>query len=164
MDRSKKVVFLSHCILNQNTVVHPLARAKGAYRQIIESIMEAGIGIHQMPCPEYKYLGLTRKPMTKEEYDTTDFRVICKEISHEIIKDMLEYKNNDYEIIGIIGINESPTCSIKGNNKGIFMEELFNLYNKSFCNNKAIDVSIEYSDSKDNVNEIEQLKKFLLNE
>ena len=50
--RSKKVVLVSHCILNQNSVVNDLARAKGAYREIVETIMDNDIGIHQLPCPE----------------------------------------------------------------------------------------------------------------
>lgn len=162
MDRSERVVFLSHCILNQNTVVQPLARAKGAYRQIIEAIMDADIGIHQMACPEYKYLGLSREPMSKDEYDTKEFRNLCKEISKEVLKAMQEYVNNDYEIIGIIGINESPTCSISGN-RGILMEELLEACKAEGIHVNTIEISVNYIDSKDNKDEIEELKKFLLN-
>lgn len=163
MDRSKRVIFTSHCILNQNTVVQPLARAKGAYRQVIETIMDAGIGIHQMPCPEYRYLGLSREPRSKEEYDTQKFRILCRDISKDIIKVMQEYIDNNYEIIGIIGINESPTCSISGN-RGILMEELLGSCKTEGFNINTIEVSVDYTDSKDNVGEIEKLRKFLLNE
>ena len=160
MDRSKRVIFLSHCILNQNTVVYPLARAKGAYRQIIEAIMDAGIGIHQLPCPEYKYLGLKRKPMDKQEYNTAEFRKIGKDISIEAIKIMQEYIDNDYEIIGLIGINHSPACSIR-DERGILMEELLAACKQAGIDLKAMDVSGDYLDGKDNVMDILEVKNFI---
>lgn len=162
MDRSKRVVLLSHCILNQNTVVYPLARAKGAYKKIVETIMDAGVGIHQLSCPEYISLGLSRKPMTKGEYDFPDFRMICKDIAIGTIKIVQEYLDNDYEIIGIIGINQSPTCSIHGE-QGIFMEELLKSCKIEGINIKTMDVSVDYSDDKDNIFDIEEFIKFIGN-
>lgn len=162
MDRSKRVIFLSHCILNQNTVVFPLARAKGAYKKIVETIMDAGIGIHQLSCPEYKYLGLSRKPMNKEEYDVPDFRKICNDISTDTTNVVREYLENDYEIIGIIGINQSPSCSIYGE-QGVLMEELMKSLKTEGITIKTMDVSVDYSDDKDNIFDIEELKKIIGN-
>lgn len=160
MERSKRIVFISHCILNQNTVVSPLARAKGSYKDIIETIMEYDIGIHQLPCPEFRYLGLNRKPMTKFEYDTTDFRNLSKEISKDVINIMKEYLANGYEIVGLIGINHSPTCGIRGE-KGIFMEELLDLINTYSINIQTIDVPTDYHDGEKGKEFINELKKFL---
>lgn len=162
MERSKKVVFISHCILNQNTVVNPLARAKGAYRDIIQEIMNNGIGIHQLPCPEYRHLGLNRKPMNKLEYDTVEFRTLCKDISKDTINMMKEYLENGYEIVGLIGINNSPTCSIRAT-KGILMEELLSLAEKEKIYLNTIDVPTEYFDGKDNEKFIEDLREFIKN-
>ena len=162
MHRSKRVIFISHCILNQNTVVCPLARAKGAYTEIIETIMKNGIGIHQLPCPEYRHLGIKRDPMTKEEYDTEDYRKLCKNISIDTIGIMKEYIENAYEIVGLIGVNESPTCSIR-NSKGIFIEEILQLMNKSNLDIKLLDVSTEYKDEEDNSKFINDLIGFLNN-
>lgn len=160
MDRSKKVIFMSHCILNQNTVVCPLARAKGAYREIIEKIMDDGIGIHQLPCPEYRYLGLKREPMTKEQYDTKEFRILCKDIAKDMINIMKEYLENDYEVMGLIGINQSPACSIQGR-QGILMEEILDLVKKEEISLKLIDVPGEYVDGKNNNEFIQELGDFL---
>lgn len=162
MERGKKVVFISHCILNQNSVVHPLARAKGAYRDIVREIMDYGIGIHQLPCPEYRHLGLNRKPMNKLEYDTVEFRTLCKDISKDAINMMKEYLDNGYEIVGIIGINNSPTCSIRGA-KGILMEELLSLAEKEQIYLNTIDVPTEYFDGKDNEEFIRDLRAFIKN-
>ncbi|WP_353095075.1 CD3072 family TudS-related putative desulfidase [Tissierella praeacuta] len=162
MERSKKVVFISHCILNQNTVVNPLARAKGAYRDIVQEIMNNGIGIHQLPCPEYRHLGLNRKPMNKLEYDTVDFRTLCKDISKDAINMMKEYLENGYEIVGLIGINNSPTCSIR-TTKGILMEELLSLVEKEKIHLNTLDVPTKYFDGKDNKKFIEDLREFIKN-
>ncbi len=145
MERSNKIVLVSHCILNQNTVVNPLARAKGAYVDIVTEIMKKGIGIHQLPCPEYRYLGLKRDSMTKEQYETEAFRSLNKNISKDAVNIVKEYINNGYEIIGIVGINESPTCSINGE-KGIFMEELLQALEKEDIKLKLIDVPTDYYD------------------
>lgn len=160
MDRSKKVIFMSHCILNQNTVVCPLARAKGGYREIIGKIMDEGIGIHQLPCPEYRYLGLKREPMSKEQYDTKNFRDLCNGIAEDFIKIMKEYLENDYEIVGLIGINNSPTCSIKGG-QGILMEEILDMVKKENIYLNLIDVPGDYIDGKDNSKFIQELGEFL---
>lgn len=160
MHRSKRVIFISHCILNQNTVVCPLARAKGAYTEIIETIMKNGIGIHQLPCPEYRHLGIKRDPMTKEEYDTEDYRKLCKNISMDTIGIMKEYIENGYELVGLIGVNESPTCSIS-NTKGILIEEMLELMNKSNLEIKVLDVSVDYIDGENNSKFINELIDFL---
>ncbi|WP_313755737.1 CD3072 family TudS-related putative desulfidase [Tissierella sp.] len=162
MERSKRVVFISHCILNQNTVVYPLARAKGAYKEIIQEIVSKGIGIHQLPCPEYRHLGLKRKPMDKLEYDTKEYRSLCKHISQDTINMMKEYLENDCKVIGLIGINESPTCSI-GGIKGILMEELIVLAEKEQIVLNTLDVPEEYFDGKDNEKFIKELREFIKN-
>lgn len=160
MDRSKRVIFVSHCVLNQNTVVCPLARAKGGYRDVVQEIMESGIGIHQLPCPEYRQLGLQREPMSKAEYDTVEFRTLCKSISQDTINIMKEYLDNGYEVVGLIGINESPSCSIRVT-EGILMEELLDIAKKEQISLNTIDVPGEYVDGKDNKEFIKELKTFI---
>jgi predicted secreted protein len=125
MLRDKKLVLLSHCILNQNSVVLPLARSKGGF-QIVKYLIDEGIGIIQLPCPEFKFLGPKRKPMNKEEYDNAYYRTLCRDLFAPILEDVKKYLAQDYSLLGIIGINESPTCSISGK-RGIFMEEIFAL-------------------------------------
>lgn len=148
MKRSKKIIFVSHCILNQNTVVEPLARAKGPYTKILKEILNQGIGIHQLPCPEFIHLGLQRKPMKKSEYDTPRYRSLCRKLSQNVLQTIQEYLKNGYEILGVIGIGNSPTCDISGN-RGIFMEELFELLKKSNIQLNMLDVPEEYKDGEE---------------
>lgn len=161
MERSKRIVLVSHCILNQNTVVYPLARAKGAYKDIIMELINNDIGIHQLPCPEYRFLGLKREPMTKEQYNTEDFRNINKRIAIDTVNIIKEYINNGYEVLGIIGINESPTCSINGE-KGILMDELINILKDENIKLSLIDVPTDYHDGEKAEKFIKELKSMVI--
>lgn len=156
MDRSKRVIFAAHCVLNQNSVVEPLARAKGAYKDIIELIMDKGIGIHQLPCPEFRFLGLGRPPMSKEEYDTPEFRELCKVLAADSAKIIEVYSNSGYEIVGILGIHQSPTCSITGL-QGVFMEELIPILESKGISINIFEVPEDYYDGDRGVDFIEFL-------
>lgn len=160
MDRSKNVIFTANCVLNQNVVVSPLARAKGAYRDIVETIMDYGIGIHQLPCPEFRHLGLGRKPMSKEEYDTPEYRNLSKEIGLDAVKIMNEYLAHDYNIVGLIGINSSPSCGIFGE-AGVTAEEIIRVMNEENIYLNTIDVPVDYYDGKKGKEFIKQLKRFI---
>jgi predicted secreted protein len=119
------------------------------------------IGIHQLPCPEYRFLGLKREPMTKEQYDTEGFRNINKRIAVDTVNIIKEYISNGYEVLGIIGINESPTCSINGD-KGILMEELINILRYEDIKLNLIDVPTDYHDGEKGERFIAELKSMVI--
>lgn len=145
MLRDKKIVLVSHCILNQNSVVPPLARAKGAF-SIAKSLIDEGIGIIQLPCPEFRFLGPNRKPMNKDEYDSEEYRKLCRQLFKPILEDIKVYLENGYTLEGIIGIKESPTCSITGD-RGIFMEEIFKALEEEGIELKHFEVPEDYSEA-----------------
>lgn len=157
--RSKKLIMISHCIINQNSVVEPLARAGGAFSFAAE-LVESGVGIIQLPCPEFKYLGITRKPMEKSEYDTREYRELCRKLFEPVLEDLLIYLDNGYSFLGIIGINQSPTCSISGN-RGIFMEEIFDLLSSKGISPNYFEVPEDYQDNVHGKEIYNSLKKAL---
>lgn len=159
MERGKKLVLLSHCVLNQNSVVVPLGRSRGAY-PIIKVLLEEGIGMIQLPCPEVKLLGVNRKPMTKEEYDTPLFRELCRKLFDSTLKDIKEYINNGYTISCIIGINHSPTCSITGE-RGIFMEEIFKIFEDENIETRYFEVPTDYTEKEQDEELHEKLRDLL---
>src|SRR3989344_3578721 len=69
MDRSRKLVFVAHPILNQNSMPVGKEKAPGAVKEVVEILAENGIGIIQMPCPELECFGIERKPKNKEELE-----------------------------------------------------------------------------------------------
>ncbi|MDR4889366.1 hypothetical protein RGU12_17895 [Fredinandcohnia sp. QZ13] len=135
MQRSKKILLVSHCILNQNTVIENEARADGAIMSAIDWAMKEGFGFLQLPCPEFTFLGLSRPPMTYDQYNTPEYRKHCKVILEPVLYQAKEYLKNGYEIAGILGIKSSPSCDPS---KGIFMEELIALFAANEINMKTL--------------------------
>ena len=58
--RSKKVVFIAHCLLNQNSISDGTAVYPAAFKEVIDFFLNSDVGIVQMPCPEFCCLGLDR--------------------------------------------------------------------------------------------------------
>lgn len=128
MQRNKKILLVSHCILNQNTVIEGEARALGAISSAIDWIDKEGLGVVQLPCPEFTFLGLDRPPMTYEEYDHEEYRSHCQKILMPVMDQLLEYKRCGYMITGVLGIQSSPSCD---QTRGVFMEELQKLFHQN---------------------------------
>lgn len=144
--RSKKVVFIAHCLLNQNAISDGTAVFPAAFRDVIQTFLDAEIGIVQMPCPELCCLGLDRgdrcgacRPVTEE--NTRIRRAMGSDSASQILMRLAdamsysrfwEYPQIGFEIVGIVGANRFPNCGVETtseNNrelpgKGIFMEEL----------------------------------------
>ena len=127
--RSRKIVIVAHCVLNQNSRVRGIAHYAGMIYEIIDVIRKHEAGIIQMPCPELTYAGLPRPSQTKEQYDTQAFRRHCRQIASSTADQVTEYVRNGFKVLAILGVEGSPTCavektSIQEANLGILMEEL----------------------------------------
>ena len=59
--RSRRIVLLSHCLLNQNTRYLGGAVCPGAVSEVIEPYLDAGVGLVQLPCPEQRTWGGVEK-------------------------------------------------------------------------------------------------------
>lgn len=120
--KSQKIIFVAHCVLNQNAVVDGLARAKGAY-PILQLLLDDGVGIIQLPCPELIFDGVSRGEHTFAEYNTMEYRALCRTILQPYIKQIQDYMSCGYTFLGVIGIEMSPSCAMSGV-RGVLMEEL----------------------------------------
>lgn len=58
--RSKSVIFVAHCILNQNSISDGTASYPGFINEILDLLTSSDVGIIQLPCPELHCLGLDR--------------------------------------------------------------------------------------------------------
>jgi len=106
----KRVAVVAHCLLNQNTVVKPLASHVGAVIDLVKALVEGGYGIVQLPCPEATYLGMRRWWMSREQYDTASYREHCKRILEATIKLLEELTRDGCEYI-VLGVRGSPSCA-----------------------------------------------------
>ena len=124
--RSKKLVLLAHCILNQNAKLDRCAHYPGTIRGVAEALLAADVGLVQMPCPELLCLGLERqtdlkRSSTVEAEDTRiagrmgedEARTTCEQIANDLVYQIEEYRKHGFGIKGVIGINGSPTCGVE---------------------------------------------------
>lgn len=117
MKRKKEIILISHCILNVNAKVFGIAHTQGALA-IVKDIIDDGSGIIQLPCPEMTFLGTRRWGMSKEQYDTPVFRKHCREILMPVIDQLIDYTRSGYTILGILGMDGSPSCGVNLTNSG----------------------------------------------
>jgi predicted secreted protein len=118
--RSKKIVFVSHCIINCNNKFPGYADISGAYTDFVIPILEAGVGIFQMPCCEV--LGWGGVGRTHIEFDLnrndlhqewiTEYPQLCAKWAKWTADRLEDYVANGYEVLGIIHIQDSPTCGL----------------------------------------------------
>ena len=143
--RSKKVVFIAHCLLNQNAISDGTAVRPAAFEQLAYALLEREIGIVQMPCPELCCLGLDRGDEAGGQRDVLEENTriraeMQKPRAHgrltalveQVMWQIGEYHRHGFEILGVIGANRSPNCGVEttsaGNVKtagmGLFMDAL----------------------------------------
>jgi predicted secreted protein len=124
--RSKRVIFVSHCILNQNAKIDGCAYYPGAIRELADILLESGCGIIQMDCPEIVHLGLDRQVEAGPErtIETEDTRVAelmdappgracCRDVASRVVWQMEQYVRNGFTLVGVLGVNGSPTCGVE---------------------------------------------------
>ena len=107
----RRILVTSHCVLNQNAVVQPLARSAGMMKSAVDWITEEGFGVVQLPCPEFRFLGPTRAPMTFDEYNTPEFHASNRELLGPIVAQLKLYQDNGYEIVGGLHVQGSPSVT-----------------------------------------------------
>ena len=143
--RSKRVVFIAHCFLNQNSISDGTAVFPAAFKDMIRAFMDADVGIVQMPCPELCCLGLDRgdvhgaqRPVVVEntrirrEMESGGPHGKLINLADHVMEQIKEYHRHGFEILGIVGANRSPNCGVETTSdcddeisgKGLFMEEL----------------------------------------
>ncbi len=135
MEVSKKIIFVPHCILNINVNPEYKEHYSSAIKELIDLLTEAGIGIVQMPCPEVEFMGtIKRERQPKSFYTQKKYRDFCKKIAKIIIKQIESYIKEGYKVVGILGVELSPSCAVHqvsyGNKispgKGVLIEEIEN--------------------------------------
>ena len=143
--RSKKVVFVAHCLLNQNSISDGTAVYPAAFKDIINLFMYNDVGIVQLPCPELCCLGLDRgnvygadsevtveNTRIRREMEKSETQQKLKVLVDYTMLQIDEYTKHGFEIKGIIGANRSPNCGVETTSdndvetggKGVFMTAL----------------------------------------
>lgn len=112
MNRSKKIIIVSHCILNQNCVVKPYGKKQEDFFLFIQNMILNNYGLIQLPCPELTMLGLKRWGHVKNQLEYPKFKNECKFLLDPIVDQIEAYIGEGYKIDGVYGIQGSPSCGI----------------------------------------------------
>jgi predicted secreted protein len=105
------VLFVAHCLLNQNAKVADAAHCPGAYAPVIEAARAAGWRIEQMPCPELAFAGVLRWWQSKEQYDTPAFRGHCARLAAGVA-DQVAWWQAQGVPVAYLGVDYSPTMGV----------------------------------------------------
>lgn len=143
--RSQKVAFLAHCLLNQNAISDGTAVRPAGFPEMVSYLLEHGVGIVQLPCPELLCLGLDRgdpqgaeRPVVVE--NTRIRRAMAQvepsrrlaQLVEDTMAQLLEYRRYGFQVVGILGANRSPCCGVDTTSQddqevpgmGVFLEAL----------------------------------------
>lgn len=111
--RGGKILFVAHCLLNQNAKVRGIARFPAAVRPVVDLLLDNDIAIYQMPCPEMLYLGAMRWGQVKPQYDSPMFRRHCRRLAEEVLDQFEDYRRCGYLVPGFLLTDGSPVCGLK---------------------------------------------------
>lgn len=122
--RSRRLVAVIDCILNQNVRDAGAARFPAMDWDVVRLCRQYGVGILQMPCPEIAFLGLQRKrargQSIREALDTDAGRRCCARIGAEVCDRIEEHVREGHRILAILGGNPaSPGCAVHSGPMGL---------------------------------------------
>ena len=126
-ERSDRVVFVSSCLLNENTRYLGGAFWPGAVPEVVDPYLRDGVGICQMPCPEQlawggvlkgrllilygrPWLGPVIRPVLPAltAYTALRYRLLARRVAGQIA----DYQRSGFEVVGVVGVDASPTCGV----------------------------------------------------
>jgi predicted secreted protein len=126
--RSGRVVFLSHCLLNQNTRYLGGATCPGVVVDAIAPYADGGVGIVQMACPEQRtwggvlkrhFLWLVGHPRAARAGHSLAtlgrlyLRMRYRWLARAVVRDIQDYVGNGFEVAGVVGVAGSPSCGVQ---------------------------------------------------
>jgi len=127
----QKILYVAHCLLNTASKVAREPR-EGARQEeelrvaVLKKALERGVQLIQLPCPEFTLYGARRWGHVYEQFDNTFFRTHSRTILAPIIQEMQEYLTHPerVEVLGVIGIDGSPSCGVSHTCRGCWGGEL----------------------------------------
>ncbi|HEU4547582.1 MAG TPA: hypothetical protein VFR88_14930 [Microlunatus sp.] len=126
--RSRRVVVLSHCLLNQNTRYPGGAACPGAVPAALQPYLDDGAGLVQMPCPEQRLWGGVRRPPMLwalahrratalaplvlpviERY----LRWRYARLARTVARDVADAARDGVDVVAVVGVAGSPSCGVR---------------------------------------------------
>ena len=128
-ERGRRVVFLSHCLLNQNVRYPGGAVTSAGLCEVVDGYLHDGIGVYQMPCPEQRVWGGVRKRLILPAFGSGGTRRAAlirllfplfkaytgwryRRMAARVAADARSYAGADMAIMAIVGVGGSPSCGV----------------------------------------------------
>jgi predicted secreted protein len=128
-ERSRCVVFVSHCLLNQNVRYLGGAWTPGIVPDAVEQFIREGVGLYQMPCPEQAAWAGVMKRFILRFYGAQGtwayrfrglllpiFRLythwVYRRLASRTARHIADYARSGFQIVGIVGVGDSPSCGV----------------------------------------------------
>jgi predicted secreted protein len=127
--RSRRVVFVSHCLLNENVRFLGGATRPGGLIDVLEPFLREGVGIVQLPCPEQHVWGGVLKRRMLALYGLRMVR--CRPIRGVVVaavraatgleyrrlarrtaREIADYVSSGFEVVAVVGVGSSPSCGV----------------------------------------------------
>ena len=129
-ERSRRVVFVSHCLLNQNVRYLGGACRPGVVPEVIDPYVRGGIGLYQMPCPEQAAWGGVLKRFVLRAYGargTWAYRMralllpvfrfytrrVYRRLACRVAQHAADYARAGFEVVCVLGVADSPSCGVR---------------------------------------------------
>jgi hypothetical protein len=127
--RGGRVVYLSHCLLNENVRYLGGAGRAGGVGEVADGYLARGVGICQLPCPEQRAWGGVLKRHMLVAYGSAGTaralmvrlllrpftwytRLVYARLARAITSDVADYRRCGVEVVGLVGISGSPSCGV----------------------------------------------------
>ena len=129
--RSRKVIFLSHCLLNENTRYLGGACHGGCIPEIVQQCIASDLGIVQLPCPEQRAWGGVLKRRLLFAYGLREqhprlyrlrrlllplailyTRHVYRQIAADVARQIADYNDSGFVVRAVVGVDGSPSCGV----------------------------------------------------
>jgi uncharacterized protein YbbK (DUF523 family) len=129
--RGGRVLFVAHCLLNENVRYLGGATRSGAVDEVVQAALESGVGLVQLPCPEQQTWGGVLKPLLLAGYArdrgwaarrllrhaaadglAAYSRARFRRLAAQVADLVADYQQAGMEVVGIVGIGASPSCGV----------------------------------------------------
>ena len=123
------MVFLSHCLLDENTRYLGGAARPGCVREIVDACADAGLGMVQLPCPEQHAWGGVQKRRLLRLYGSARWlpgplrrallplllaytqRVYAR-LARDTARRIADYRRSGVDVVALVGVDGSPSCGV----------------------------------------------------
>lgn len=95
-------------------------------RAFLKQILDSDIELIQLPCPEFLLYGSNRWGHAVSQFDTPFFRKETERMLESFVMQIEEYLSSPerFELLGIVGIDGSPSCGVHSTYDGDWGGEL----------------------------------------